>query len=51
VGGDHGGVHAIGHDRRDLRNWIDQHQVDEGERDGVSSAAAAEIRAVSEYLA
>jgi transposase len=28
-----------------LRNWIRQHQVDDGERDGVFSAAAAEIRA------
>ena len=27
-----------------LRNWVRQHQVDAGERDGVSSAAAAEIR-------
>lgn len=29
-----------------LRNWIRQHQVDGGDRDGVSSAAAAEIRAL-----
>jgi transposase-like protein len=29
-----------------LRSWIRQHQVDEGEHDGVSSAAAAEIRAL-----
>ncbi|MCF6390890.1 IS3 family transposase [Mycobacterium sp. MBM] len=29
-----------------LRNWIRQHQVDDGERDGVPSAAAAEIRAL-----
>lgn len=29
-----------------LRSWIRRHQVDEGERDGVSSDAAAEIRAL-----
>jgi transposase len=29
-----------------LRNWIRQQQVDDGERDGVSSEAAAEIRAL-----
>jgi transposase-like protein len=29
-----------------LRNWIRQQQVDEGDREGVSSAAAAEIRAL-----
>ena len=29
-----------------LRNWIRQRQVDEGKRDGVSSEAAAEIRAL-----
>ena len=29
-----------------LRNWIRQRQVDAGERDGVSSEAAAEIRAL-----
>jgi transposase len=29
-----------------LRNWIRQHQIDEGDRDGVSSSAAAEIRAL-----
>ena len=28
-----------------LRSWIRQHQVDGGERDGVSAAAAEEIRA------
>lgn len=29
-----------------LRSWIRQHEVDEGDRDGVSSATAAEIRAL-----
>ena len=29
-----------------LRSWIRQHQVDDGQRDGVSSQAAAEIRAL-----
>ena len=29
-----------------LRNWIRQHQVDDGERDGVCSAADEEIRAL-----
>jgi transposase len=29
-----------------LRNWIRQQQVDDGQRDGVSSEAAAEIRAL-----
>jgi transposase-like protein len=29
-----------------LRNWICQQQVDDGDRDGVSSEAAAEIRAL-----
>ena len=29
-----------------LRSWIRQHQVDNGQRDGVSSEAAAEIRAL-----
>lgn len=29
-----------------LRNWIRQHQIDEGDRDGVSRSAAAEIRAL-----
>ena len=29
-----------------LRNWIRQQQVNDGHRDGVSSAAAAEIRAL-----
>jgi len=29
-----------------LRSWIRQHQVDDGQRDGVSSEAAAEIRAL-----
>jgi len=29
-----------------LRSWIRQQQVDDGQRDGVSSEAAAEIRAL-----
>jgi transposase len=29
-----------------LRSWIRQHQVDDGQRDGVSSETAAEIRAL-----
>jgi transposase len=29
-----------------LRNWIRRQQVDDGKRDGVSSEAAAEIRAL-----
>lgn len=29
-----------------LRHWIRQHQIDEGDLDGVSSSAAAEIRAL-----
>jgi transposase-like protein len=29
-----------------LRSWIRQHQIDDGQRDGVSSEAAAEIRAL-----
>ena len=29
-----------------LRSWIRQHQIDDGQRDGVSGEAAAEIRAL-----
>lgn len=29
-----------------LRNWIRQQQIDEGQRDGISTEAAAEIRAL-----
>jgi len=29
-----------------LRSWIRQHQIDEGQRDGVSSEAAEQIRAL-----
>jgi len=36
----------LGMNAETLRNWIRQHQVDEGDCDGVSSAAAAEIRAL-----
>ena len=36
----------LGMNAETLRNWIRQRQVDEGERDGVSSSAAAEIRAL-----
>lgn len=34
----------LGMNAETLRNWIRQHQVDAGQRDGVSSEAAAEIR-------
>jgi transposase-like protein len=36
----------LGMNAETLRNWIRQRQVDEGKRDGVSSEAAAEIRAL-----
>jgi transposase-like protein len=36
----------LGMNAETLRNWIRQQQVDEGDREGVSSAAAAEIRAL-----
>jgi transposase len=36
----------LGMNAETLRNWIRQQQVDDGTRDGVSSAAAAEIRAL-----
>jgi transposase len=36
----------LGMNAETLRNWIRQHQVDEDDRDGVTSAAAAEIRAL-----
>ena len=36
----------LGMSTETLRNWIRQQQVDEGDRDGVSSSAAAEIRAL-----
>jgi len=36
----------LGMNAETLRNWIGQQQVDDGERDGVSSEAAAEIRAL-----
>ena len=36
-------IQEVGDDRRTLRNWIPQQQADDGDRDGVSSAAAAEI--------
>jgi transposase len=51
MGGDHRGVQAVGDERRDVRNWIRQQQVDAGDRDGVSSAAAAEIRALKRRTA
>ena len=34
----------LGMNAETLRNWIRQQQVDAGQRDGVSSEAAAEIR-------
>jgi transposase-like protein len=36
----------LGMNAETLRNWIRQQQVDDGERDSVSSEAAAEIRAL-----
>jgi transposase len=36
----------LGMNAETLRNWIRQQQIDEGDRDGVSSEAAAEIRAL-----
>ena len=36
----------LGMNAETLRNWIRQQQVDDGDRDGVSSSAAAEIRAL-----
>jgi hypothetical protein len=36
----------LGMNAETLRNWIRQQQVDDGKRDGVSSDAAAEIRAL-----
>jgi len=36
----------LGMNAETLRNWADQQRVDDGSRDGVSSEAASEIRAV-----
>jgi transposase len=36
----------LGMNAETLRSWVRQQQVDDGERDGVSSEAAAEIRAL-----
>jgi transposase-like protein len=36
----------LGMNAETLRNWIRQQEVDDGKRDGVSSEAAAEIRAL-----
>jgi transposase-like protein len=36
----------LGMNAETLRSWIHQYQVDEGQRDGISSEAAAEIRAL-----
>jgi transposase-like protein len=36
----------LGMNAETLRNWIRRQQVDEGQREGVSSDAAAEIRAL-----
>jgi transposase len=46
VGGDHGSVQTARDECHTLRNWIRRQQVDDGKRDGVSSEAAAEIRAL-----
>ncbi len=46
MGGDHGGVQAVGVTAETLRSWIRQQQVDDGQRDGISGEAAAEIRAL-----
>jgi transposase len=36
----------LGMNAETLRNWIRQQQVDDGQRDGIGSEAAAEIRAL-----
>ena len=36
----------LGMNTETLRNWIRQQQVDDGQRDGIASDAAAEIRAL-----
>jgi transposase-like protein len=36
----------LGMNAETLRNWIRQHRIDDGQHDGVSSEAAAEIRAL-----
>jgi transposase len=36
----------LGMNAETLRNWIRQRQVDDGQRDGVSSEAATEVRAL-----
>ena len=36
----------LGMNAESLRNWIGQQQIDDGDRDGVSSEAAAAIRAL-----
>ncbi len=36
----------LGMNAETLRNWIRQQQVDDGQRDGVTSEAAAEIKAL-----
>jgi transposase len=36
----------LGMNAETLRNWIRQQQIDDGDRDGVSSEAVAEIRAL-----
>ncbi|MDT5131706.1 MAG: transposase [Mycobacterium sp.] len=40
----------LGMNAETLRNWIRQQQVDDGQRDGVSSEAAAEIRALKRRM-
>jgi transposase len=41
----------LGMNAETLRNWIRKQQVDDGQRDGVTSAAAAEIRALKRRTA
>lgn len=41
----------LGMNAETLRNWIRQHQVDDGSRDGVSSEAAEQIRALKRRIA
>jgi transposase-like protein len=46
MGGDHGMSKRLGMTAETLRSWIRQQQINDGKRDGVSSEAAAEIRAL-----
>jgi len=40
----------LGMNAETLRNWIRQQQVDDGSRDGISSEAAADIRALKRRM-